>query len=67
MSVSVLWLFLTVPLIVLQCVIAVFPDHTHLLFASYLCLVSLVKVSDASLLCNGGSDISLKDRSGCLS
>ena len=26
------WLFLTVPFVVLQCVILVFPDHTHLLF-----------------------------------
>ena len=29
---SVLWLFLTVPWVGLQCVIAVFPDHSHLLF-----------------------------------
>ena len=26
---SVLWLFLTVPWVSLQCVIVVFPDHTH--------------------------------------
>ena len=26
---SVLWLFLTVPSVGLQCVIVVFPDHTH--------------------------------------
>ena len=32
-TINVLWLFLTVPLVVLQCVIMVFPDHTHLLFA----------------------------------
>ena len=33
-NVNVLWLFLTVPLVGLQCVIVVFPDHTvtHLLF-----------------------------------
>ena len=68
-SVSVLWLFLTVPLSGLQCVIVAFPDRTHLLFASYLCLVPLVYVSDASLLRNryGGSGLSLKNRSGCLS
>ena len=30
--VNVLWLFLTVSWVGLQCVIAVFPDHTHLLF-----------------------------------
>ena len=31
-TIHVLWLFLTVPLVGLQCVIVVFPDHTHLLF-----------------------------------
>ena len=31
-TINVLWLFLTVPWVGLQCVIAVFPDHTHLLF-----------------------------------
>ena len=30
--VIVLWLFLTVTLVGLQCVLVVFPDHTHLLF-----------------------------------
>ena len=30
--INVLWLFLTVPWVVLQYVIVVFPDHTHLLF-----------------------------------
>ena len=30
--VYVLWVFLTVPWVGLQCVIVVFPDHTHLLF-----------------------------------
>ena len=30
-TVNVLWLFLTVPWIGPHCVIAVFPDHTHLL------------------------------------
>ena len=29
---NVLWLFLTVPWVGLQCVIVVFPDHTHLHF-----------------------------------
>ena len=37
-TVNVLWLFLTVPWVVgLQCVIVVFPDHTHLLFHSLKC------------------------------
>ena len=31
-TVDVRWLFLTVPWVGLQCVIVVFPDHTHLLF-----------------------------------
>ena len=31
-TVNVLWLFLTVPWVGLQHVIAVFPHHTHLLF-----------------------------------
>ena len=31
-TINVLWLFLTVPLVGLQCVIVVFPEHTHLLF-----------------------------------
>ena len=30
--INVLWLFLTVLWVGLQCVIVVFPDHTHLLF-----------------------------------
>ena len=31
-TINVLWLFLKVPWVGLQCVIVVFPDHTHLLF-----------------------------------
>ena len=31
-TVNVLWLFLMVPWVGLQCVIVVFPDHTHLFF-----------------------------------
>ena len=30
--INVLWLFLTMPYVGLQCVIVVYPDHTHLLF-----------------------------------
>ena len=36
-TVNVLWLFLKVPWVGLQCVIVVFPDHTHLLFHSLKC------------------------------
>ena len=32
-TINALWLFLGVPGVGLQCVIVVFPDHTHLLFA----------------------------------
>ena len=31
-AINVLWFFLTMPWVSLQCVIVVFPDHTHLLF-----------------------------------
>ena len=31
-TINVLWLFLTMPWVGLQCVIVGFPDHTHLLF-----------------------------------
>ena len=31
-TINVLWLFLTVSWVGLQCVIVIFPDHTHLLF-----------------------------------
>ena len=31
-TINVLWLFLTVPWVGLQCVIVVFPDHTQFLF-----------------------------------
>ena len=33
-TISVLWLILTVPWVGLRCVIVVFPDHTHLLFVT---------------------------------
>ena len=33
MTVNVLKLFCTVSLVSLQCVVVVFPDHTHLLYA----------------------------------
>ena len=34
-TINVLWLFLTVPRVGLQYVIVVFPDHTYLLFGSF--------------------------------
>ena len=42
-AVNVLCLFLTVPWVCLQCVIVVFPDHTHLLFyAQTVCFENLL-------------------------
>ena len=35
-TINVLWLFLLVPWVGLQCVIVVFPDHTYLVFGIYL-------------------------------
>ena len=34
-TVNVLWLFFMVPWVGLQCLILVFPDHTHLLFVCF--------------------------------
>ena len=31
-TINVLWLFLAMPWVGMQCVIVAFPDHTHLLF-----------------------------------
>ena len=51
-TVKVLWLFLTVPWVGLQCVIVVSPYHTHLLlrrFLQQLCFVNmLTSPSDAA-------------------
>ena len=41
-TVNVLWLFLTVLWVVLQCVIVVFPDHTHLLFVIGIPMIVIV-------------------------
>ena len=38
-TVNVMWLFLTVLWVGLQCVIVVFLDHTHLLFEKQFCLL----------------------------
>ena len=47
---SVLWLFLEVSWVCLQCEIMVFPDHTHLLFCKMCALfVILEKVSVSDL------------------
>ena len=41
-TVNVLWLFLMVPWVGLQCVIVVFGDHTHFLIPVYIKLFLLV-------------------------
>ena len=51
MTVSVMWFFLAVPWVGLQCVIVVFPDHTHFLFygrkTEMLCKVlELIRIAD---------------------
>ena len=45
-TVNVLWFFLTVLWVGLQCVVMVFLDHSHLLFAS-----SRLTVSGGNMLC----------------
>ena len=41
-TISVLWLFLPYPWLGLQCVIVVFPDHTHLHFGTKRNLADLI-------------------------
>ena len=48
MTVCVLWLFLTVPRVGLQCVIVTFRDHTHLLFE--ICSVSFNRIINDQIL-----------------
>ena len=40
-TINVMWLFLTLSWVGLQCVIVVFPDHTHLLFQASLIFQSI--------------------------
>ena len=50
-TINVLWLFLTVSWVGLQCVIVVFPDHTHLLFHAS-CKLSIIRVSKGAKIRN---------------
>ena len=43
-TLNVIWFFLTVPWVGLQCVIVVFPDHTHLLFVIYCIMFDSVTI-----------------------
>ena len=47
-TIYVLWLFLKVPWVGLQCVIIEFPDHTHLIFANK--IASYNDVRNASII-----------------
>ena len=53
-TVYVLWLFPMVPWVGLQCVIVVFPDHTHLLFCiiSSFAIILMGKRELIALLCS---------------
>ena len=61
MTIRVQWLLLAVPLVCLQCVVVVFPDHTHLLLVNYICqeddtfIFLLIKI--VTLGNNVGSDL----------
>ena len=48
-TIIVLWLFLMVPWVGLQCVIVVFPDHTHLLLDPFKFSRSVIIVVDLSI------------------
>ena len=65
-TLNVLWLFLTVPWVGLQCVIVVFPDHTHLLFYStYFRKMNSLNLDQALAL--GPNCLQIPDRSpNCL-
>ena len=54
MNVNVLWLFLTRSWVGRQCVIVVFPDHTHLLFVGI--SINPKKPIKLSLLLSNGVD-----------
>ena len=45
MTVSVLWLFPVVPWVSMQCVIVVFPGHTHLLFVESVWSIKMLKLN----------------------
>ena len=51
-TVNVLWLFLMVPWVGLQCVIVVFPDYTDLLFVFGISIsTQIVSILESSYLC----------------
>ena len=61
-TVNVLWLFLTVPWVGLQCVIVVFPDHAHLLLNVDFSNHTILKCSEAYVqikICFKGIDFSI--------
>ena len=50
-TINNLWLFLTVPWVILQGVIVVFPDHTHLLFEPHKQPTSTTVIQGPKLQC----------------
>ena len=56
-TVNVLRLFLTVPWVGLQCMIVVFPDHTHLLSVETVHMLGMLTKAFTSHLCYNGSVI----------
>ena len=50
---GVLWLFITVPWVGLQCVIVVFSDHAHLLFSCSSILIKIRQKSGIGVICGG--------------
>ena len=52
-AINVLWLFLMVPWVGLQCVIVVFPDHTHLPFV----YVQAVRMYESYVFLRRGTNV----------
>ena len=61
-TINVLWLFLMVPWVDLQCVIVVFPDHTHLLFVVHpLVLMNRLNKTESTVFLYCRFSLFLKD------
>ena len=66
MAVSVLCLFLVVPWICLQCVIVVFPGHTHCLYwRAQKCSVTIILVGCHTVIINATICTSTRYTMGC--
>ena len=67
-TVNVLWFFLTVPLVGLQCMIVVFPDHAHLLSKFCHCNYKSVYHNrlQIQLMLKKGNDVDVYKSSACI-